>query len=109
MHLPIFQPIPTTHPQHIPQPSPPPPVIPLRHRIKPNQRLGPDIIPNPEHLRNIHIERTIGLRAGQQLVHARHGGGNRVRRRPARLQQVEADLARLEVDVGVADGRYEAD
>jgi hypothetical protein len=28
---------------------------------------------------------------------------------PRRLQEVEADLARLKVYIGVADGRYEAD
>jgi hypothetical protein len=38
-----------------------------------------------------------------------HGGGDCVGRRPRRLEQVEADFARVEVDVGVADGRDEAD
>lgn len=42
-------------------------------------------------------------------MYARHGGGDCVRGRPAGFQQVEADFARLEVDVGVADGRDEAD
>lgn len=42
-------------------------------------------------------------------MYARHRCCNSVCGCPARLQQVEADLARLEVDVRVADGRYEAD
>ena len=42
-------------------------------------------------------------------MYTRHRGGKRVRRRPRRLQQVEADFTRFEIHVGVADGRYEAD
>jgi hypothetical protein len=42
-------------------------------------------------------------------MYARHGGGDGIGGRPGRLEQIEADLAGLEVDVGVADGRDEAD
>jgi hypothetical protein len=42
-------------------------------------------------------------------VYARHGRRNCVGGRPRGLEQVEADLAGFEIDVGVADGRYEAD
>jgi len=42
-------------------------------------------------------------------MYRRHGRGDGVRGRPRRLEQVEADLARVEVDIGVADGRDEAD
>lgn len=33
----------------------------------------------------------------------------RVRRRPRRLQKIEADFASLEIHIGVADGRREVD
>ena len=42
-------------------------------------------------------------------MYARHSRSDGVCGRPACLEQVEADLARLEVDIGVADGRDEAD
>ena len=42
-------------------------------------------------------------------MYARHSRSDGVCGRPASLEQVEADLARLEVDIGVADGRDEAD
>jgi hypothetical protein len=42
-------------------------------------------------------------------MYRRHGRGDGVRGRPRRLEQIKADLARLEVDVGVADGCDEAD
>jgi len=82
---------------------------PLRHRIKPDQGLGTHIILLPEQLRDIHIQRAVRLSARQQLMYARHGGRDGVCRRPRRLEQIEADLAGLEVDVGVADGGDEAD
>ena len=42
-------------------------------------------------------------------MYAGHGCGNCVCGRPRRFQEVEADLAGLEVDVWMADGRDEAD
>lgn len=42
-------------------------------------------------------------------MYARHCGRDGVRRRPRCLEQIEADLAGLEVDIWVADGRDEAD
>ena len=42
-------------------------------------------------------------------MYRRHRRGNCVCGRPSSFQQVETDLAGLEVDVGVADGRDEAD
>lgn len=41
-------------------------------------------------------------------MYARHGRADSVRRRPRRLEQVEADFASLEVHVWVTDGRDEA-
>lgn len=41
-------------------------------------------------------------------MYACHGRCDGICGCPARLEQIEADLAGLEVDVGVADGRYEA-
>ena len=41
-------------------------------------------------------------------MYACHGGRNRVGGSPGCLQEVKADLACLEVDVWVADGRDEA-
>jgi len=41
-------------------------------------------------------------------VYARHGGRERVRRRPSCLEQIKADFARFEIDIWVADGCYEA-
>ncbi len=42
-------------------------------------------------------------------MYASHGGGNSVRGCPRRLEEIEADLARLEVDVRVANGCVEFD
>lgn len=42
-------------------------------------------------------------------MYARHGGGNGVGRGPRRFEQIETNLARFKVDIGVADGRNEAD
>ena len=42
-------------------------------------------------------------------MYARHGRRDGIRRGPGGLEQIEADLAGLEVDVGVADWRDEAD
>ena len=42
-------------------------------------------------------------------MYTRHGRRDRVCGCPRRLEQVETDFARLEVDVRVADGRCEAD
>lgn len=85
------------------------PIKPLTNSIPPNQTPRPNIIARPKQLRNIHIQRTVRLRTSEQLVYARHRARNGIRRRPSRLEQVEADLAGFEIDVGVADGRYEAD
>jgi hypothetical protein len=90
-------------------PLTPPPLEPLRLGIKPYQRLGAHIILLPKQLRNIHIERTIRLRTRQQLMHTRQRRSNSIRRRPRLLQQIEADLACLEVDVRVANWGYKAD
>lgn len=105
LHLPT--PSPPQGPSPSPSPSPPP--IPLRRRIKPHQRISPNAVPAAQQLRNIDIQRAVRLGARQQLVHAGHGGGNRVGRGPRALQHVEADLAGAEVDVRMADGRDEAD
>ena len=42
-------------------------------------------------------------------MYAHHSRRDSVCGCPARLEQVEADLASLEVNIGVADGRDEAD
>jgi hypothetical protein len=86
-----------------------PPIVPRRPCIKPNQTLRPQPVPLPKQLRNINVQRTVRLRRRPQLMHGRHSGRNGVRRRPRRFEQVETDLARLEVHVGVADGRGECD
>ena len=96
-------------PQHTVASSPPSPCIPLCLSVEPNQRLCAHIIALSKQLRDVDVQRAVWLSTGQQLVYARHGRRDGVCGRPARLEQVEADLARLEVDVGVADGREEAD
>lgn len=106
---PIPQHIRPTQPTPQNTPSSPIPLEPLHLRIKPNQTLRPNIIPQPKQLRNIHIQRTIRLRTRQQLMYRRHRRCDCVCGTPRRLEQIEAYLARLEVDVGVADGRDEAD
>ena len=103
----------TAHPSpsprsHNKKASPSPPIVPLRLGIKPNQALRSDIISDSKQLGYIDIQGAVRFSAGQQLVYTRHGSGDGVGRCPGRLQQVQADLARLEVDVGVAYGRDEA-
>jgi hypothetical protein len=88
---------------------PSPSIVPFRLGIKSDQTLRANLIPDPKQLRNVHIERAIRFRAGKQLMYRGHGSRYCVCRRPRALQEVEADLARFEVDVRVADGRYEAD
>jgi hypothetical protein len=92
-------------------PSLPPPCAlpPLRLGVESDQSLGAHIILLPHELGNIDIQGTVRLGARQQLMYARHGGRDGVGWGPRRLEQIEADLAGLEVDVGVADGRDEAD
>jgi hypothetical protein len=96
-------------PQLIVASSPPSPCIPLCLGVEPNQRLSAYVIALPEQLRDVNVQWAVWLSTGQQLVYARHSRSDGVCGRPACLEQVEADLACLEVDVGVADGRDEAD
>jgi hypothetical protein len=84
------------------------PLVPLCFGIEPNERLSANVVAQAEHLGNVDVEGAVGLGAGEQLVDRRHGGGDCVGRGPRRLEQIEADFARVEVDVGVADGRDEA-
>lgn len=88
---------------------PPPSVVPLGLGVKSDQTLRSNFVPNPEQLRDIHIERTVWLGAGKQLVYRGHGCRYCVCGRPGALQEVEADFARLKVYIRVADWRYKAD
>lgn len=85
------------------------PIIPLTNSIKPNQTSSPNLVARPKQLRNIHIERTVRLSTSKQLVYTRQSRRDSIRGCPSGLEQIEADLARLEIDVGVADRCYEAD
>ncbi len=95
----------TTYPKTTP--SPPHRVHP---RIKPHQTLRRHAIPLPQQNRNINIQRTIRLPSrAQKLLHSFQRTHDTVSRRPGSLEQVEADLAGFEADVGVADGGLEVD
>lgn len=101
--LPIFV---TSPPFPIKKSTLPPPhksLIPLRFRIELNQTMGSNQIPLPQQLRNINVQWTLWLRTRQQLMYTRHGSRDGVGRRPRGLQQIETDLASLEVDVWMAD------
>jgi hypothetical protein len=88
---------------------PPSSVVPFGLGVKPDQTLRSNLVPNPKQLRDIHIERTVWLGAGKELVYRGHGCRYCVCGRPGALQEVEADFARLEVYIRVADWRYKAD
>jgi hypothetical protein len=97
LHPPTLSLIPTLPPLRIG------PFVPLRLRIKSNQCLRPHVVLLPQKLRDIHIERGIRLGARQELMYRGQGGCYRVSGRPGGLEEVEANLAGAEVDVGVAD------
>ena len=63
----------------------------------------------PQQRRDVDVERAVGHGVRQQHAHGAHALEHRVRRRPLVLEQVQADLARLQRDVGVHDRRREAD
>lgn len=94
-----------------------PPSIPLSTLIPPQARSPqlhepprPNPIARPQQRRRIHIQRRVHLGIPQQPVADRpHRLHDAVRGRPRILEQVEADLARLERDVGVHNRREEAD
>lgn len=85
------------------------PIVSLGLGVESYERLSPHIVLLPKQLGDVHIERTVRLRACQQLVYARHGRCDGVCRCPAGLEQVQADFTSLEIYVWVADGRDEAD
>lgn len=85
-----------------PFPCSPPP------RAPPNQRLDTHQIPTADQIGNIQIQRTLRLATTRhQLLHRLQRAHDAVSRRPARLEQIEADLAGGEGDVGVDGGREE--
>ena len=84
--------------------SPPPLPTP-----EPHQALPANLIPALQQRRYIYIERTIYLRIRKQLVDGLQRRCERVRRRPRRLQEVEADFACFEIHVWVADRGRESD
>ena len=79
-----------------------PPLLPAP---KSNQALPTNLIPTLQQRRYIHIKRTVHFRVREQLMDSLQRRRERVRRRPRRLQEVEADFASLEIYIGVADGR----
>lgn len=93
--------------------SPPPttslPLIPLLLNPQLHQPPRAQHVPIPEQRRHVHVQGGIQPGVGQQHTHRTHHLEHAVRRRPPVLEQVEADLARLRVDVGVHDGRGELD
>lgn len=82
-------------------------LIPKSPGIKPHKRLRAQLISLPKQLCNIDVQRTIRLGVRQQLLHGLERLRDRIRRTPRRLEQIEADLARLEVHVRMTDGRQE--
>lgn len=73
-----------------------------------DQPPGADGVPGPQQGGAVDVERRVDLRVGQQGPDGAHRLEDRVGRGPGGLEQVEADLARLERDVGVHHGRGEA-
>lgn len=75
-----------------------------------HQPLRPDLVPAPQQRRGVHIQRRVHLGIRQQPIANRpHRLQDTIRGRPRVLEQVEANLARVEMDVGMDDGREEAD
>lgn len=83
-----------------------PPLLPTP---KPNQALPANLIPTLQQRRYVHVEGAIHLRVRKQLVYSLQRRSERVRRRPRRFQEVEADFASFEIHVRVADGGCEGD
>lgn len=80
----------------------------IHPRVQPHQSLRAHQIPLAHELRNVQIQRTVRFTAStQKLLHGFQRADDAVRGRPGRLEQVEADLAGGEGDVGVAAGRLE--
>lgn len=105
----------TTYPQPFSLPPTLPPPSSLNStpspnaRIKPHQPLRPNPIPIPNQPRQIQIQRTIHLPpARQQELHGFQRRHETVSRRPGgRREEVQADFAGAEGDVGVAAGGAE--
>jgi len=76
--------------------------------VQPDQTLRAHQIPFPQQLGNIQVQRAVRLASGaEQLLNRFQRAHKPIRRRPRALQQIQTDLARLEVDVRVAEGRRE--
>lgn len=73
-----------------------------------HQLSRPQNIASSQQRRDIDVERAVRLGIAQQHAHGAHALQHAVRRRPFVLEQVEADLARLQRNVGVHNGRHEA-
>lgn len=91
----LFAEIAITFKRKEPQPEQPSSLPSILSSIEPDQTLGPNSIPLPKQTRNIHIQRTIGLRIGKQLVNGRERLGDGVRRRPRRLEEIQTDFSSL--------------
>ena len=98
-----FPPLPNPDPVYLPT-TPPPLPTPIS-----DQTFPANLIPTLQQRRYIHVERTIHLGIRKQLVYSLERRCERVCRRPRRFQEVEADLAGLEIHVWVADGGCEGD
>lgn len=81
---------------------------PFRLGVESDESFGADQVTLPKQLCNVDVERGIRLGRGQKLLDRVERGRDRIHRRPRSLEQVQADLARLEVDVWVTDGSDEA-
>ena len=81
----------------------------FRLRVEADQRLGSDRVALAHQPGEVHVERRLGLCAGKQLVDGRERRRDGAGGCPGVLEQVEADGAGAKVDVGMANGRLEAD
>jgi hypothetical protein len=85
------------------------PLIPLLIHPQLNQPPGSNSIPLPQQRRNVHIQRRVDPGCRQQHPDGAYTLEYAISRRPRVLEQVETDLARLQVNIGVHDGRHELD
>lgn len=64
-----------------------------------------DHVPAAQQRRDVDVERAVRLGVPEQHAHGAHALEHAVGGGPGVLEQIEADLARLQRDVGVDDGR----
>lgn len=84
------------------------PPIPIR-APKLDQPLGPQDIAAPQQRRHVDVQGAVRVGAAEQHADGAQALEDAVRRRPGVLEEVEADLARVERDVGVHDLRDKGD